>query len=206
MFKDAHTPLTKEQTQSLLDRINPLTGESASLNAQDASVLVHSLPFYPGYNLASITAAPEQKLFAIYNEKTPDEPPVFLDWTNAPIYALNARVPLKLDKKTVAGYVRFFFTYVRGQHGRFLIAENTDDIKWREEPPPAACKAVAKMLEPLSVKDTMPDGTFVLDATMIFRDSLFRSRIHVKPDGLTSLSGEELLIGDMPVLDDTFGQ
>lgn len=59
-----------------------------------------------------------------------------LDWTNAPIYKLNESVPIVLDDKTVGFYVRFFFTYVRGRHGRFLIVESVDDIAWKDEPPP----------------------------------------------------------------------
>ena len=41
---------------------------------------------------------------------------------------------------------------------------------------------------------------------MVFKDSLFKSEVEVKPSGLVSLSNEELLVEDLPVLDDTFGQ
>ena len=41
---------------------------------------------------------------------------------------------------------------------------------------------------------------------MMFKDSLFKSDVTVQDNGVVSLQNEELLIEDMPVLDDTFGQ
>jgi AGCS family alanine or glycine:cation symporter len=47
------------------------------------------------------------------------------------------------------------------------------------------------------------DGTFILEAYMVFKDSMFKTRIHVKKYGLVSMSDEELKIEGMPVLQDT---
>jgi hypothetical protein len=41
---------------------------------------------------------------------------------------------------------------------------------------------------------------------MIFKDSLFRSTVQVAPDGMVSLTDEELVVEDMPVVDDLLGQ
>ncbi len=116
------------------------------------------------------------------------------------------KVPIKLDDETVADYARFFFTYIRGRHGRFIITENVDDINWKEDPPPAARKAIGKMLGPVSIKKKDEKGTYCLEARVMFKDSLFKTDIYVKPDGTVTLTDEELLIEDMPVLDDVFGQ
>ena len=62
------------------------------------------------------------------------------------------------------------------------------------------------MVIPVSLVKTEANGNFELQATMVFKDSLFKSAVTVKPDGIVSLHNEELLIEDMPVLDDTFGQ
>jgi hypothetical protein len=37
---------------------------------------------------------------------------------------------------------------------------------------------------------------------MVFKDSLFKTKVHVKKDGLVSMSDEELKIEGMPVLQD----
>jgi hypothetical protein len=169
------------------------------------TILGQELSFYPGYrflDMADYESAPPVRRFAVY--KPGDA--VVLNWTNEPIYELNARVPISLNEHTVVDYVRFFFTYIRGRHGRFLVAENVDDIMWREEPPPAARKAIGNILSPLSVASAATDGSYRLNLCMMFKDSLFRAVAEVGRDGLVTLTNEELMIEDMPVLDDTFGQ
>jgi hypothetical protein len=96
-------------------------------------------------------------------------------------------VPINLNENNVIEYIMFFFSYVRGRHGRFIIIENVDDIDWREEPPPAARKAMSKILAPVSVAGIDDDGTFHLSMFVVFKDSLF-------------------IIEDMPVMDDVLGQ
>ena len=103
------------------------------------------------------------------------------------------------------GYVRFFFTYIKGQHGRFLLVDNPDEINWKDEPPPSGRKALAKLIEPLQITGRAADGTFDLQGSMIFKDSLFFAKISVNPGGQVTLSDEELLVEDIPVRDDVLG-
>ena len=125
-----------------------------------------------------------------------------LNWTNEPIYRLNESVPISLNDKNIAEYVRFFFTFVRGRHGRFLITESVDDIAWKDQIPPKARKAIGNLIEPVRLRGIDNDGTFLLSVRMLFKDSLFKSNVRVTPQGLVSLSDEELMVEDMPVLDD----
>ena len=148
---------------------------------------------------------PHKRRFVLIKDNPQDPDIIILNWTNEPIYLLNQKAPIQLNDDNICEYVRFFFTYIRGKHGRFIMAENVDDIPWREEPPPQARKAISKMLKSLEVLNKK-DGNFYLKATMMFRDSLFQADVEVKPNGLVTLSNEELLVEDMPVLDDTFGQ
>ncbi len=203
MFRDAFKKLEGDDAAALLARVNPLLDVSPF--DASASVMTHPLSFYTGWHFVEIadpSQSPAKTTCAIYD----DQDVVILDWTNEPFYELNSRLPIQLTRDNVADYVRLFFTYVRGKHGRFLIAENVDDIDWREDPPPAARKAVAKMLLPLSVNTVGPDGSFRLTGCMMFRDSLFQADINVTAGGMVEISNEELLVEDMPVMDDTLGQ
>lgn len=204
MFQDAYVKCDRLETEDLVGALKPHLDGSA-FKADNTVIMSRPLAFYPGYtflDIADHSQMPARRRFVLRSAHDV----VVLDFTNAPIYALNARAPLKLTEDTITEYVRFFFSFVRGRHGRFLICESIDDIQWREEPPPSARKAVAKMLRPLEVVSTDVDGTTHLVAQMMFKDTLFQTEIEVKKDGFVKLANEKLLIEDMPVLDDTFGQ
>ena len=128
---------------------------------------------------------------------------VVINWTNQSIYETNEKAPISLDERSVVEYVKFFFNYVRGRHGRFMVIETIDDIRWQVEPPLQGRKVMQEMLEPVSVSEP---GRRRAPSTsthfMVFKDSLFKTRVHVKKDGLVSMSNEELKIEGMPVLQD----
>jgi hypothetical protein len=204
MFQRAFEKLELEEVATLLDQLNPKF-EGAQFDPVETTIMAQDIPFYPGYRLLDIadySVMPAAQRFVVHGAGRV----AILNFTNEPIYKLNQEAPIKLNEETVSDYVRFFFTYVRGRHGRFLISESVDDINWREEPPPAARKAIGKMLKPVIVKSKSKDGTFHMEACMMFKDSLFKSDVNVSPAGFVSLTDEELLVEDMPVLDDTFGQ
>lgn len=121
-------------------------------------------------------------------------PARILDFTNAPIYSLNESLPIFLNDETVEDYVRFFFAHVRGQHGQFVIVEGIDDIRWKDDPPPSARKAVSKLITPLTFKTYDEHKNRILSACIIFKDSLFKAKIRVALNGQITLYDEELMI------------
>lgn len=203
MFRDAFVKLDLLEAEALLQAVNPLL-EGSPFDPRTATVLAMDLSFYPGYRLLDIAdhgVNPPRRIHAVFKPGAM----TVLDWTNAPIYILNEKVPLRLDENNVAEYVRFFFAFVRGRHGRFLITESVDDIAWKDEPPPSARKAISSLIEPARLRGIDDDGTFHLSVRMMFKDSLFKANVAIKPDGQVSLSDEELVVEDMPVLDDSLG-
>lgn len=193
--------LDAETAARVLSEINPHL-EPIPFSMESTTVRAHKLPFYKDYffyELTDLSAVPGARKYAIYK---PGDVNV-INWTNQGIYETNEKAPIRLDENTVLDYVRFFFNYVRGRHGRFLIIEAIDDIKWQVEPPLQGRKVMQEMLEPLHVVSQDQDGTYNLEAFMVFKDSLFKTIIHVKKDGLVSMSDEELKIEGMPVLQDS---
>ncbi len=192
------------ECEMVLEEINPAL-KGSHFHPATVTMLAQDVPFYPGYrffDIADYETVPNIRKFVLYKPGHV----IVMNWTNEPLYALNEAAPIALNDHTVEDYVRFFFTYVRGRHGRFIITDNVDDVMWRDEPPPAARKAISQMLEPLHVTERTAEGGYKLTARMMFKDSLFKTVVNVKPDGMVNLSDEELLIEEMPVLDDTFGQ
>ncbi len=204
MYKEAFTKLEVEEAALILEEVNPAF-DGLVFDPVQATILAWDTPFYKDYrflDIADHTSMPALQRFVVYK---PGDVTV-LDFTNEPIYALNQKVPVKLAEGNIEDYIRFFFTYVRGRHGRFLIAENVDDIQWKEDPPPPARTAIGKMLCPITLRQVDKDGTFHLEMCMMFKDSLFKSKVAVDKQGFVTLSDEELMIEDMPIIDDVFGQ
>lgn len=192
------------ECETVLEEINPALNGS-QFHPATVTILAQDVSFYPGYrffDIADYETVPNIRKFVLYKPGHV----VVLNWTNEPLYALNEKASLLLNDETVTEYIRFFFTYVRGRHGRFIITDTADDVLWRDEPPPAARKAISQMLEPLHIAEYTEDNGYKLIARMMFKDSLFKTQINVKSNGRVDLSDEELLIEEMPVLDDTFGQ
>lgn len=206
MFQNSYTKLNDAETKAVLDLTTP-SFDGVAFDAASTVIMTRGLDFYPGYkfyDMADHSQNPALRRFVLIKK----DKVVVLDFTNAPIYDLNKAAPIYLNEDTVVDYVHFFFQFVRGRHGRFLIVENVDDIAWREEPPPAAKTSIGKLIAPVGpvARDTPDDEHYYLRAQMMFRDSLFAADITVDKTGLVQLSNEQLLIEDMPVLDDTLGQ
>jgi hypothetical protein len=124
-----------------------------------------------------------------------------MNWSNGPIYTANEKAPINVNEDNAAEYVKFFFNYVKGRHGRFVIVEDVSEIAWEGDIPAKGKEAVAKIIKPVAVT-TVEDGKINLLAFMVFKDSLFRANVHVERDGMVSLSDEALVIEGMPIVED----
>lgn len=196
--------LEPEQKEKILEKLNPSFSGSI-FEPEHTVILSQKISFYPGYDLLDIidhSSMPALRRIVIYSK----DDNFILDYSSSQIYDLNKIIPLKLDTNTAEDYVRFFFKYARGEHGHFLIVENIDDISWKDDPPPNARKAVGKMISPLSLIARDEHGFYVLSSCMIFKDSLFKTKITLDLNGIVSISDEHLLLEDIPVLDEIFGQ
>lgn len=192
-----------QEKARLIEKINRHITPSP-FDPQTAGLRWHRLEFYSGYDLYEISdhSVPQGvRKYALCN----GEDVVMLDWTNQPIYETNKKAPLLLNDFNVSDYLKFFFTYVRGRHGRFLIVEHVDEISWQLEPPPQGRKALQDMIAPVTLLSSDEAGTYNLECYMIFKDSLFKTHAHVQQDGLVRLSEENLKIEGMPVVEDKAG-
>ncbi len=203
MYQESYKKLELSEIATILDTLNP-EFEGKIFDPLETVILAQESPFYKDLrflDIADHTIHPPIHRYALYNK----DKHIIINFSNEPIYALNLSHPINLTPENIIEYVRFFFTYVRGRHGRFIITENVDDIHWRDEQPPSALKAIGQILMPITL-NAMDEKGYHLTASMIFKDSLFKSKIDVDQKGYVSLNDEKLLVEDMPILDDTFGQ
>lgn len=144
-----------------------------------------------------------------------------LNWSNERIYQWNELFGINLGSDEIAiVYMKFFFCFVRGQLGRFLFVERTDEIEWTEGTTDADRARVERHLAPTRVTERTAD--FVrLRGAVSFKNAFFHTdavfALHActlaLPDGddngeLASdsfsvgqgkLLNEDLLEGELPV-------
>ncbi|MEM6810903.1 MAG: hypothetical protein AAF549_00370 [Pseudomonadota bacterium] len=210
MFDDAYQELD-DQNREVLFRLLSAVMDGSPYDPSLTKTLYHALPFYPHHIIVEANENHGNGQSRMTTAILPDDMTswsadnlTLLDGTNVPIYKLNESVPVRIDQHTVTYYIQFFFLYVRGEQGIFDVIQSVEDIKWFEAPAPAGKVALSKMIEPLQIREAKPEAITV-KANIIFKDSLFESDITVQSNGLVTLSNQEILVEDLPIIDQNFG-
>lgn len=205
MYQNAFAKLSPKEVSSLLDILNPKFDGSA-FDAEKTTILAQDISFYNGYrilDIADFSSLPAKQRFVVF--KNADDF-FIINFSNEIIYEHNKKIPISLEESNIFDYVRFFFSYVRGKKGNFLVVESVDDINWRDDPPPNARKAIGELINVLTLEKIDEDKNYNIRACMVFKDSLFRCLVKIDTTGYISLHEEELLVEDIPVLDDVLAQ
>jgi hypothetical protein len=186
-------PLPAAETQALVAEIRPIL-ESKEMDVNALDVRYSALPWYDEYKFY-ILQDHEQTRYMLHKPGDAE----MMNWTNEVIYRTNEKAPIKIDRKNVILYAKFFFHYVRGQLGRFIIVEKPDDVAWLDNATPEEMQKVNDRLQPLAYKGIGRDNRYLLAATVVFKNALFKTNIRVAPDGLMELTDEELVLEDLNV-------
>lgn len=206
MFDESYTSLTIKDIAPIIDEINKSV-EGSVFDALESSIMVIDIPFYPNYrflDIADHATNPPLRRYAVQKKDTMDF--TFIDWTYKVIYDLNDRVPIALTDQNVLEYVRFFFSFVKGRHGRFIICESMDSVQWKDDPPQDIRKVVQQSIHPMKIIEKRPDGVYKIETVMMLKDALFKTDIYVEPNGQVTMSDHEILMENIPVIDSVLGQ
>lgn len=137
---------------------------------------------------------------------------ILFDNSNEPIYKV-AEKDLYLTKVNVAEYARFFFSHVEGRHGHFYPVFSLKDIPLLPEPwelntpgeqeePWSEFEGIhqlEKILESHNYEVSEQNGVFTLDFLVVFKQSLFTSKLEIGVDtGHITMVDEQLLIDGIP--------
>ncbi len=188
------------EVPALLEEINEYI-KPVPFNVDSTTIRKYKLNFYPKYKfleLTDLSAVPTVRKYVIYKKGDVN----VINWTNEIIYSINEKAPVKLTATNIGEYIRFFFNYVRGRHGRFVVIEDIEEIHWKVEPPAQGRKAIQDILQPIKLLEEDGEGNFTIEVFMLFKDSLFKAKAYITADGMVSLSDEELKIEGMPIVQD----
>lgn len=197
--------------------LSDIAGDIGAVKYPEGKTTVQcaSLVFYDEFKLYAVsdtTLPPPNTRYYLYKPGDVSA----MDWTNEPIYSVNERAPIKVDRKTCLTYARFFFHFVRGQLGRFIIVEKPEEVVWLANANDEEKEKVNSLLMPVAYKGIGRDNLITLTATVVFKNALFRTDIKVAPFemdvfdpeinapehfsiGQMKLTNEELLLEDLNV-------
>jgi len=206
MFQEVYEKLENKQKSEILNFIAGSLG-TESLDEQNSTVIRCPIDFYPAHFLYEVSdnkTMPPMSRFYVIDEENKDFQA--LEYSSERIYSVNDALGIYLTIDNVKEYIKFFFKFARGCHGRFVILDNVDDIHWQEEPPLAARRAISSMITPIEILQIKDNNSFECAACFVFKDSLVKAKIKVHQNGQVEISEEEILVEDMPIIDDSFGQ
>ncbi|MGB9153787.1 MAG: hypothetical protein WCD70_11965 [Alphaproteobacteria bacterium] len=209
-FQKLDAAATQKMLADIASEIDPIKLPEGKTSIQTAD-----LEFYSEFKLCAIsdTTLPQPNTrYALYKPGDIS----LLNWTNEPIYSVNERAPIKIDRKTCIPYAKFFFHYVRGQLGRFIIVEKPEEVIWLSNANAKEKADVAEKLMPITYKGIGRDNLITLTATVVFKNALFKTDIKVAPFemdvfdpeigapehftiGQMKLTNEDLLLEDLNV-------
>jgi len=201
MFDESFTKLEINEIAPLIDVLNKKI-DGSIFDPLETTILAIDVPFYSGYRFLSISdyaTNPPLQRFVFQKNGTNDF--TIIDWTYNTIYSLNEESPIKLDDKNILEYVRFFFSYVKGRHGKFIVCESMNNIQWKNDPADDERKKINEILKPLEVKEKRKDGTYEIKAFMMLKDALFSVDVNVDPNGKVTMLNHEIIIENLPIID-----
>ncbi|MDX2028788.1 MAG: hypothetical protein SFW62_09170 [Alphaproteobacteria bacterium] len=174
-FQTLDAAATQKFLAEIANDIQPV-----KLPADKTRVEFADLPFYDEFKLYAVSDTTLPAPNTRYMLYKPGDVSL-MNWTNEPIYSVNERAPIKLDRKTIVPYAKFFFHYVRGQLGRFIIVEKPEEVVWLANANDKEKADLAAKLMPVTYKGIGRDNLYTLTATVIFKNALFTTDIKVAP-------------------------
>ena len=212
-FKEMKGHLSRNTFYTIPDTILP-----PDFAVDRAIIHLASLPFYDTFCLFAFVnrELPPPNIWFMLYPVSYVERFLPMNCTNEPIYTANEIAPIRLTPENLPVYVKFFFFLVRGRHGTFVIVEKPEEVRWLQHAGDEEKAKVNARLEPVTYEGLNDEGLYILTATVIFRDALFKTEIQIAPEsmevvdldtpvtetfspGQVRLANEELLFEDLNV-------
>lgn len=161
----------------------------APVEQEVSEVRVASLLFYREYKLYQHVDKSFMPPVICYYLYKPGDPRL-MDWSNTQIYQLNDEGALALTTENLIDYVKFFLYFSRTQADSFIIVEKPQDLVWRPDIEQNEKNDVERHLIPVTYLGIGADGLHLLRFTVIFKNALFRTDIHIALKAMTAMNPE----------------
>lgn len=168
--------------------------EAGLFSAATSEVTRAYVSFYIGYHVYKITNYASLPSFT-FQYLSDGRFFHYLDGTEDPIYAVNAKGALNLDERTAVDYLAFFFTHVGGEDGeeRQLIV-NPHDMPLLESLGPDAFDALMRDHKAPAVAYDGGLDAYVVEADLYADGQVLRGTIEVKANGRVHIAREKMTL------------
>lgn len=198
-------PFGDDQVSSVLGR---LAGRTLQRGAARVRARCATLPFYARYQLIELQFAGNHGPEYVFGLDGPEQT-MWLDGSSGPVHETNEAESLALTDETVNNYIRFFFFFVRGDSGPFVLVEEQDDIdlvsdgasgeqnggtpEFEASQLRARLQDLRRRVTPLAIRRVDEGGRWTAECTVAYDDLLFASTLQV------SSNGEVEMVDDEPI-------
>lgn len=195
---DRWNPVSGAELKGFLDQVNPI-GDKYKVLASTTQVHWRKLPWYDNVALIRVKdpAWENEKLNIYY--LTDKGKLSWLNGTSPPIHEVNAKAPIKITKKNVLDYLRFFCFFVRGEEGPFLVSENIEDPYMPQNLDSETRAVIESIIRPANFEGKNDQGHFLCDAVVYYSNALFIANFAVQPGGMIEMLNDEPIAADLPV-------
>lgn len=158
---------------------------------KENSIQKFELPFFKNYLYLKVwvhSSIPPISLFYLWDRKND----IFaIDGTKERIFENLPKLGLVLNSKTIVPYLRFVLDCVWSSEGSLRLTEYYDEITFSCKPTDDEMNFLLKNIRPAKV--TPSENGYNIDATVIFGDSVFQSKIVLQDNGIFEIESENRL-------------
>ena len=154
------------------------------------------LPFYANHRLMELQFARDHGVECAFVLDGPTRT-WWLNGESSPVHDANEAESLELTQSLICDYIRFFFYFVRGEEGPFVLIESTNEVEpqagvgdWGEEQD-KWFEVARDRARPLRMRGRDEEGRWLVDATVAYAEALFDTSLAVAADGLIDMVDDE---------------
>ncbi|HPD83217.1 MAG: hypothetical protein R3D88_00760 [Alphaproteobacteria bacterium] len=118
----------------------------------------------------------------------------YLDGTEQPIYSVNDKGVLTLDKHNVMEYLAFFFAHVGDDEGDIMVINNPHDMPLLDSLAPHVYDAVFAQHKPAEIHYDGGFDAYEIEANLYMNSQLVRAQIEVSTKGRVKIKGQKKMV------------
>lgn len=198
------TQLNHREAHEVLDKL-VAHKDSVVFSKETTEVSWRTLPFYTHYRLYRLINYATMPTFSMPYLSNGEEF-IAIDGTANPIYAVNAKDPVRLNEMNVIPYLDFFFSNVQGSEGDVFLIKNPRKMPFMDSLSENQQQSVISTFKPLHIANDVTAGLYKVSGTIYYGGGLISATIAVDHSGKITFQDQNLLLSGIYFPYSPYGQ